>query len=260
MNKKIIFAIILLMVMLFSACETRKDLFHKFNNAPDVFVSGVQGDFSEKKHETDILLRHGERHIIYFDYDDDYIQNGVKVEFAVFSEQEVPQYIKTTIEFDSRRLIIADESSVFSRNEKVVKFSVRIYVTDYYGDRGEAVVRVVNCDNRPPSPSINVRQIEPMEYVIDALSSSDPDGDAVVAYEYLIDGETVSGGAGYESSDDKMCVFNPGMAAKRGTYIISTPLSGVKHVFQTTGTHSVHVRAKDSLGLWSGWVSVNIDI
>lgn len=250
----------LLVIMVVSSCETRNDLFHKFNKAPDVYVSGNRGDFSEKRRECDMLLRHGEKHILYFDYDDDYIQNGVTVEYAVFSEQEVPQYVKRAMDTESRRLIISDELPVFTLNEKVVKFNVKIIVTDYYGDKGEALIRVVNCDNRPPVPSIELKRIDSMEYSISAAASTDPDGDAVTAFEYLIDGETVAEGAGYESSDDKGCYFNPGMAGKKGTYIISTPLTSVKHAFQTTGTHTIHVRAKDSLGLWSQWVSVNVDI
>ena len=243
------FASVVFMVLSLSSCETRTDLFHKFNKAPDVSVS-----------KSDILLRHGEKQVLNFDYEDDYIQNGVSVEYAVFSEQEVPQYVKIALDTDSRKLIIADELPFFTLNDKVVKFTVKIYVSDYYGDRGEAVVRVVNCDNRQPVPVIEVQQIETMEYLVSAVASSDPDGDAITAYEYLIDGEIVASSAGYENKDDVNCIFNPGMAAKRGTYIISTPLSGVKHAFQTTGTHTIHVRAKDSLGLWSQWVSLNVDI
>ena len=133
-------------------------------------------------------------------------------------------------------------------------------MADYYGDIGEAVLNVTDYDNNPPIPVISTSVIQQMEYAINAAQTTDPDSDYVVAYEYLIDGEITTDKYGYENSDNPKDLLNPGMAGIKGTYIISTPLSVVKHVFQTSGTHVIYVRAKDSLGLWSKWSRLNIDI
>ena len=250
---------VFLATLLLVSCETRKDPYRKLNKVPTVYLSATSSDFSQKKSEEDALLRHGESKVFYFDYEDDYIDQTISVDYAVFSDQEMPQYIKCTLDKDARTITVSDELPLSTLNNKVVKFSVKIYVKDCSGDRGEAVLQVVNCDDRPAVPSIVVRQIKVMEYSISESGTTDPDGDLIVAYEYLIDGTLIADRAGFENLVDKHCFFNPGFAAKEGTYIISTPLSTVKHAFQTTGTHTVYVRAKDSLGLWSKWYSLNVD-
>lgn len=255
-----IYPIIFIIGLTFASCESRNDVFHRFNEVPKVYVSTQSGNFSDKVSETSMLLRHGESKTIYFDYEDDYIQKGISVEYAIFSDQEIPDYINCTLDTEGRRLMLRDMLPVTTLNEKVIKLSVKICVTDYYGDKGVAVIDLSNCDNRAPETSIVLERIQNMEYVINASGSVDSDGDEIVAYEYLIDGEIMAMSAGYEDSNNPNSLFNPGMAAKRGTYIISTPLNAVKHAFQTTGTHTIRVRAKDSLGLWSSWKTISADI
>lgn len=242
------------------SCETRDDLFHKFNDVPNVYVNTQNRKFDTKESVAQIILRHGEQKTIYFDYTDDYIQTGLNVSFQVYSEQSIPEYIKCTLDHDSRKLVIEDILPQHTLNDKVVKFTVKIVVSDYYGDKGEAVINVIDYDNNPPVPVIKTDVIHQMEYSISAAETTDPDLDEVVAYEYLIDGEITTDKYGYEDNENPKYVLNPGMAAIKGTYIISTPLSTVKHAFQTSGTHIIYVRAKDSLGLWSAWSRINIDI
>ena len=62
-----------------------------------------------------------------------------------------------------------------------------------------------------------------------ADASIDPDGDEVVAYEYLIGGKVIYNKAGYEGDYETVANPNPGHAGTEGTYIISTPLSSIKH-------------------------------
>ncbi len=242
------------------SCETRNDLFHKFNEVPSVYVNSQSRKFDDKKSDTQFILRHGEKKTVYFDYTDDYIQTGLHISFQVYSEQSVPEYIKCTLDYDSRKLVVEDTLPQHILNDKVVKFTVKISVTDYYGDKGEAVINVTDYDNNPPMPIIHVTKIQAMEYSISAVETTDPDSDEVLEYEYLIDGEPTIMKSGYENQDNPKDLLNPGMAGIKGTYIISTPLNVVKHAFQTSGTHVIYVRAKDSLGLWSAWSRLNIDI
>lgn len=255
---KVYVAIFILLAVV--SCETRNDLFHKFNQVPTIYVNTQARKFDDKKSDTQVILRHGEQRVVYFDYTDDYIQNGMDVKHMVFSEQSVPEYIKCSIDNDARKLIIEDTLPQNTLNDRVVKMTIKIVVTDYYGDSGEAVINITDYDDNPPIPVISVTQIQAMEYSISAVGTTDSDSDEVVAYEYLIDGEPTIMKSGYENQDNPKDLLNPGMAGIKGTYIISTPLNVVKHAFQTSGTHVIYVRAKDSLGLWSKWSRINIDI
>jgi len=119
---------------------------------------------------------------------------------------------------------------------------------------------LLSCDNEPPVPSIKLDLIKDMEYMISSDKTTDPDGDTIVAYEYLIDGTIDYDRSSYEVENPNSISPNPGMAASEGTYIISTPLTSVKHAFQTAGTHIIAVRAKDALGLWSKWNTVVVNL
>lgn len=251
---------IVLLMLLFVSCETRKDIFHQFNTAPQVYLNTQAREFSEKRSSVDILLKHGCQQTVFFDFTDDYTSSGIKVEYAVLSENSQASYITCTMDIDARKVVIKDTLSPTTVNDKVLKYTVKIMVSDYYGDKGEAIINIADYDNLPPEPVITCSHIQNLEYKIDASASFDSEGDDIIAYEYLIDGEITTSESGYENLSDAFCLFNPGMAGKYGTYIISTPLKVVKHAFQTTGTHIIYVRVKDSLGLWSGWKSVVIDI
>lgn len=257
---KIYKLLILLLLTVLTSCETRKDLFHKFNTIPEVYVNEKSRNFENKERSVSLMLRHGEESVVYFDYIDDYTDSGIKVDYSVFSEGVPLEYVDVLLDLESRKLIIRDTLPQQTLNDKVLKFSVKIFVTDYYNDSGEAVINVIDYDNIPPVPEISAKRIQNMEYQISAASSYDSEDDKIVAYEYLFDGETTINKAGYERPDDPCWLINPGLAAKGGTYIISTTLNTVKHAFQSSGTHVIYVRAKDSLGLWSGWYSQNIDV
>lgn len=256
-TKYIIIAMVSLSLL---SCETRKDIFHQFNSAPQVYLNLQSREFSDKKSSVDVLLRHGCQQTVFFDFTDDYTESGIKVEYAVLSENSQASYITCSMDIDARKVVIKDTLSPVTINDKVVKYNVKIIVSDYYGDKGEAIINIADYDNLPPEPVISCSHIQNLEYRIDASASTDVDGDKIVAYEYLVDGETMTNESGYENLSEPKCLFNPGMAGKKGTYIISNSLNSVKHAFQTTGTHIIYVRVKDSLGLWSGWKSVAIDI
>ncbi|MCQ2351558.1 MAG: hypothetical protein MJ003_06250 [Paludibacteraceae bacterium] len=257
MKKIVLFVISAIFIV---SCETRKDIFHQYNSVPKVYVSSQSRLCNEKQSEISILLRHGQTSTLFFDFDDDYKESGINIDFAVFNEGTTLDYVICNLDKESRKLTISDTLSSNTLNDKVLKFSVKIYVSDYYGDRGEASINVMDCDNEPPSPMISVSNIQGMEYLIDASKTSDIEQDEVIAYEYLIDGEPTIMKMGYENQSVKNDLLNPGMAGMAGTYIISTQLSSVKHAFQSIGTHIIYVRAKDSLGLWSSWKSINVDV
>jgi len=258
--KTIKYFIITIIALSLISCETRKDIFHQFNSAPEVYLNTTARDFSEKLKKVDILLRHGCQQSVYYDYTDDYTASGIKVEYAVLTENAQSSYITCAMDQESRKVVIKDTLPPTAVNEKVIKYTVKIIVSDYYGDKGEAIINIADYDNLPPEPVITISHIQKMEYKIDASASVDKESDEIVAYEYLIDGETTITESGYEDLSQHTCLQNPGMAGKKGTYIVSTPLSYVKHAFQTTGTHTVSVRVKDSLGLWSAWKSTSVDV
>lgn len=260
MIMKKLYYTILLSALLLTGCETRKDIFHQFNSAPEVYLNTQAREFTDKTSNITLLLRHGLQQTVFFDYTDDYMDSGLNVEYAVISENPQSLCLTFSLDPESRKLVVKDTLPQTTINDKVVKCTVKITVSDYYGDKGEAIINIADYDNLPPEPVIAISHIQKMEYKIDASASVDKESDEIVAYEYLIDGETTILESGYENPSVPSSLQNPGMAGKKGTYIVSTPLSYVKHAFQTTGTHTVCVRVKDSLGLWSAWKSTSVDV
>lgn len=112
--------------------------------------------------------------------------------------------------------------------------------------------------NNSPLPEILVEDgLTYMEKYIRVNETCDPDGDKIVCYEYLIDGQSL-GKKGYEFEEEY-----PAPSAGRGGYdgtYITTRRSGVNHAFQSTGEHTVAVRCQDEWGFWSDWVKKEIII
>ncbi|NCC98214.1 MAG: hypothetical protein EOL95_00725 [Bacteroidia bacterium] len=244
----------------FTSCESRVDLFHTLNKSPKICLSEGLRDFSDSLQNINLIIRHGEEKIVYFDYEDDFLGNESAVTYAVLNIQGTQDYISYELYPEAGRLVIKDILPTATLLDKIVKMTITVYVSDYYGDKGEAVINLLSCDNEPPIPNIKLTLIKDMEYVVSSDQTIDPDGDNVVAYEYLFDGTIDFDKPGYEIETQMSVSPNPGMAASEGTYIIATPLSSVKYAFQSAGTHIIAMRAKDALGLWSKWSTIVVDL
>lgn len=239
----------------FSSCENRTDIFKQRNIAPKVIVSTTSGVFTDSLQTLDISIRHGNEITIYFDdVDDKEIIGDNKFEYSVVSTAPA-----IDIEYElfqaEQKLVIRDKIASESSIDYPLWHTIKIYVTDYYGDQGFATITLSSVSNKAPQPTIKLTKLEGMEYTVSAETTTDPDGDNIVAYEYSIDPTSIDYSfGGYES------VIGHGNGALGGTYIVSTPLTSIKHAFQTTGTHTVNIRAKDSNGLWSKWSMLTVEI
>ena len=140
-------------------------------------------------------------------------------------------------------------------NNTSYSFNVYIVAIDNFGLTAKAKISITLIENRPPVPQVIFNKISNTEYEISAKESYDLDSERIIAYEYLIDGRVIYNKAGYEGDYETIANPNPGHAATGGTYIISTPLSTIKHNFQVENVSDfkIYVRVKDERGLWSAW-------
>lgn len=244
-----------------SGCESRDDIFKINNTVPAVTLSATSS-MSGAVSAIDTTMRYSEAIVLYYAISDNFIGDGENPGVSVTVDDdgiEVETYIDK-----SRNMIMIKELSLPTRESPVSgKATVRVIAQDYYASQGEAVVNIDINANRAPVADFTVEQISGaagMDYTISAANSSDPDGDGIVAYEYLIDGTVKYDETGYENDEEGQFCVNPGHAASGGTYIIATELSSANHVFQSAGSHTVAVRAKDGLGMWGRWTTRTITI
>lgn len=251
--KKIYFLILL--AVFITSCETREDINMKRNTSPEIYVSKTDNNVNLV--ELTDTLKKTDSSVYYFKSLDDSNINLTHTLELEFLDENATIKDSVTVNINEQR---GEIQVITNLNDKTInstsyKFNVYIMVIDNYGLSARAKISITLIENRPPIPQVVFNKISNTEYEISAENSIDPDGDEIVAYEYLIDGKIIYNKPGYEGEYETVANPNPGHAGTEGTYIISTPLSSIKHNFQVENVNDfkVYVRVKDSRGLWSAW-------
>lgn len=256
--KKLYFIIPL--ILLITSCETREDINRNKNKSPEVYLSLDKSDNYVK--ELVDTLKMSESAVYYFKSSDDSnlsLMHSVELEF-VDNKLDFKDSVLVSLNEASGELVVENILDSKRITEDTYSFNVYLLATDIYGMSSKAKLTIVLRSNRSAVPNVEFSQISATEYEISAENSIDPDGDEIVAYEYLIDGKIIYNKAGYEGEYETVANPNPGHAGTEGTYIISTPLSSIKHNFQVENVNDfkVYVRVKDSRGLWSSWYQFSL--
>lgn len=246
---------IILLAVFITSCETREDINMKRNTAPEVYV-GKMGGSADQLDLTDTLKK-TDFATYSFRWQDDSNLNltqTLELEFLEGSEN-IKDSILVELNTELGEIYVSTNLNDKTIGAPSLRFNIYVVVIDNYSLSAKAKIAITLIENRPPVPQVSFNKISNTEYEISAKSSYDLDSDAIVAYEYLIDGKVIYNKIGYEGEYDTVANPNPGHAATSGTYIISTPLSSIKHNFQVENVNDfkVYVRVKDSRGLWSAW-------
>lgn len=251
--KKLYF--IILLALFITSCETREDINMGRNTSPEIYVGKTDKDINLVA-LTDTLKK-TDSSIYYFKSLDDSNLSLVHALELEFLDENATIKDSVTVNINEQR---GEIQVLTNLNDKTIngisyKFNIYIVVMDNFGLTSKAKISITLIENRPPVPQVTFNKISNTEYEISAVNSIDPDGDAIVAYEYLIDGKIIYNKPGYEGEYETVANPNPGHAGTEGTYIISTPLSSVKHNFQVENVNDfkIYVRVKDARGLWSSW-------
>ena len=265
------------LLLLLTGCETREDIFSRRNQAPELYLS-LSPDLSDTTQSIEMDLRRGDRMQVYFVLSDD--QDPAFLEDLQLTYTEI---YKGRWD-DSYRCDDEGLELYWSQNTITIGYwhredldvddfadkQLRINVTvkDAYQAESKAYIYVTLRGDQAPDVRIQttacpmvdqyggISYREGYTYQIDASQSVDPEGDAIVSYEYAFDAESFpewSERAHRKNSEDTPPVTG-------GTYIQATSLSSVYHVFQSSGTHKVYVRCLDSWGMWSAWRSCLVRI
>lgn len=249
--KKLYFLILLAVSIV--SCETREDINRNRNTSPQIFVGASAENISAV--EMSDTLKKTDSSIYYFKSLDDSNLNLVHTLQLEFEDESIKDSIMVSINEQTNEIIV--QSNLYEKTISSTSYCFNIYVVviDNYGLSAKAKIAITLIENRPPVPQVSFNKISNTEYEISADTSYDLDSDAIVAYEYLIEGKVIYNKPGYEGEYDTVANPNPGHAATGGTYIISTPLSSIKHNFQVENVNDfkVYIRVKDSRGLWSSW-------
>ena len=246
---------IILLALFIASCETREDINMKRNTSPQIYVGKNNKDINMVE-MADTLKKSVSSTYFFRAVDDSNLDLTYKLEVEFLDESDI---IKDSIIVDineqTNEISVQSKLSDKAINNTPYSFNIYIIAIDNYGFSAKAKIAITLIENRPSVPRVTFNKISNTEYEISAKSSYDLDGDAVVAYEYLIDGRVIYNKPGYEGDYDTISNPNPGHAATGGTYIIATPLSSIKHNFQVENINDfkVYVRVKDSRGLWSAW-------
>ncbi|MBQ1176519.1 MAG: PKD domain-containing protein [Paludibacteraceae bacterium] len=262
--KKLIFGGLLAIVMLFAACENRSDVFKNNNTAPIILLADNEHmDLANDTFRLD--MRYGEERILYYEYNDEYTVKDSLL-FGIITHEGKQNALLARRIAHTNKIKIESLLPVTTLTDTITKATIQVGLEDYYQTQGSAWIKVSIHPNQPPTPSFIITQKEDREFRINAYNSTDPEKDAIVAYEFVIGSqdasELVFNQIGYETEDFNPYVpnANAGRAAKGGTYITATPIYSIYHIFQAPGTYSVSVRAKDALGLWSKWSTQQVEV
>lgn len=251
--KKIYF--IALLIILLTSCETREDINMKRNTSPQIFVG-----FDDKNIELIEIsdtLKKTDSSVYYFKSIDDVntiLSHTLEVEHLE-TNSDIKDSISVSINEATNEIYVQSNLSEKTINNTSYKFNIYVVVVDNFSLTAKAKISITLIENRPSIPDVTFNKISDTEYEISVEDSYDIDGDRIVSYEYLIDGKIIYNKPGYEGEYETVANPNPGHAATGGTYIISTPLSSIKHNFQVENVNDfkIYVRVKDSRGLWSAW-------
>ena len=262
--KNIIYSCLCGMCILLAACENRSDLFKNSNTSPIILLA--DNEHMDMANDTFLLsMRYGESHVLYYEYHDEYSVKDSLLFGIITHEGKLNSLLARRIA-NTHKIKVESLLPATTLTDTITEATIQVGLEDYYQIQGSAWIKVSIKSNQPPTPVFSVTKKENLEYRIDASKTFDAEKDEVVAYEYVIGsqdaGELVYNQMGYETEDFNPYVpnANAGRAAKGGTYIVSTPIQTVQHVFQAPGMYSVSVRAKDNIGLWSKWSTQQIEI
>lgn len=246
---------IILFALFIASCETREDINKKRNTPPQIYVSDTNKEINLV--EIADTLKKKDSSIYYFkSIDDSDLNISYMLELEFPGENSV---IKDSVIVDinehTKEIHVQSNLNDKTISNTSYSFNIYIVVIDNFGLTSKAKIAITLIENRPPVPHVSFNKISNTEYEISAEESFDLDLEKIVAYEYLIDGKIIYNKPGYEGEYETTANPNPGHAATGGTYIISTPLSSIKHNFQVENVNDfkVYVRVKDSRGLWSQW-------
>ena len=265
------------MALLLCACESREDVFSHRNQTPEVMIS-LSPDFADSTATLEMAMRFGEQRKIYFHIADDNLQNSenpfelgysAQIVDAIVVDAETAQKVKGDLEvaLSGDMIYLTQLSDKHQRLASVVRYTVELICRDAYDVESKATILLTVSENKAPDVSLAYAPVstndtysgqtytEGWGYVLTA-TATDPDGDEIVAYEYLFaeDNEVRVSAAAMESN------YLTTAAASGGSYIRVTTLTEVYHIFQRTGNKSVWVRAKDAFGMWSAWQKTEITI
>ena len=251
--KKLYF--IILLAVFITSCETREDINMKRNISPQIYVGLSEKDINLV--EVSDTLKKTDSSVYYFKSIDDsnsILSHTLEVEF-LDENSNIKDSVIVSINEVTGEIYVQSNLSEKTINNVSHSFNVYVVVVDNFGLSAKAKISITIIENRAPIPQVNFNKISDTEYEISAEDSYDPDKESIVAYEYLIEGKILYNKPGYEGEYESIANPNPGHAATGGTYIISTPLSSIKHNFQVENVNDfkVYIRVKDSRGLWSQW-------
>lgn len=262
--KNLLFSILLGVLLLLCACENRSDIFKDNNAAPIILLA--DNEHMDQANDTFLLnMRYGEKHALYYEYNDDY-QLKDSLLFGIITHEGKLNALQARKVAKTNKILVESLLPVTTLTDTITKATIQVGVEDYYQTKGSAWIKVSIRANKPAVPVFSVSKKDGMHYRIDASKSNDPENDEVVAYEYVIGSQNASelvfNQMGYETDNFNPYVpnANAGRAAKGGTYIVSTPIHTVQHIFQAPGMYSVSVRVKDALGLWSKWSTTQLEV
>lgn len=257
---------ITLIAGILSACESRTDWYEKINTPAEIKLQEA-GRYDVMPSDTiEVSLRFGEKKIIEYSVSDNFSMND---NYTFYLKSDVENLV---VNQDAESKVISIESLInaLEQDDKAYTYNLPIYVKDYYERESAALIKITLQANRAPIPSLSYSELSAdganpkYEFLFSAEESVDPDGDDIVAYEYLFDGTPRKSNSKFIYEKDKngkeITNHMPGNAAFGGTYIYATKLDAVKHAFQSTGNHTAYVRCKDSWGCWSSWKELKLVI
>ena len=255
-----------LLAGILSACESREDWYERINPAAEISLKEIGGE-GVANDTINISMRFGEKKKVEYVVSDNF---SLEKNYTFYFNDVDNEPFKLYQDFSAGEICIESLTDAKAQENKNYTYKVIMYVKDYYEKVSYAYINLTIQPNQPPVPELKYSELSgsgvnpKYEYEFSAEGSSDPDGDDIVAYEYLFDGtpRKSSDKFIYETDKNGKEITNhmPGNAAYGGTYIYATKLSAVKHAFQSSGSHTAYVRCKDSWGCWSSWKEVKLVI